>query len=293
MIEIYLLEQLDAFQRCGTLSKAAEELHISQPALSRSMKKLEEKMGLSLFDRDNRKIALNKTGELTAVYARNILEEERKMIAHVTDFDRSLRVITLGACATVPITHLMPLLQHHFPEKSILAETADDKTLITRLKNRSSQLVVLHELPSDKSLFCQRYLHEQLYISVPKDSPLSDRSGVSMKDLKGLNILVHRYSGFWLDICRENLPDANLLIQDNMEALAELVEASSLPVFNSSVMLANGYVPPNRVNLPVTDVYASVDYYITCLVSEKKKYSSLFNAVRVEMTKKNLTDFHF
>ena len=184
MIEIYLLEQLDAFQRCGTLSKAAEELHISQPALSRSMKKLEEKMGLSLFDRDNRKIALNKTGELTAVYARNILEEERKMIAHVTDFDRSLRVITLGACATVPITHLMPLLQQHFPEKSILAETADDKTLITRLKNRSSQLVVLHELPSDKSLFCQRYLHEQLYISLPKDSPLSGRSGVSMKDLK-------------------------------------------------------------------------------------------------------------
>ena len=39
MIEIYLLEQLKAFHDCGTLSAASEQLHLSQPALSRSMKK--------------------------------------------------------------------------------------------------------------------------------------------------------------------------------------------------------------------------------------------------------------
>ena len=44
MIEIYLLEQFAAFARCGTLLKASEELHITQPTLSRSMKKLEEEM---------------------------------------------------------------------------------------------------------------------------------------------------------------------------------------------------------------------------------------------------------
>ena len=44
MLEIYLLEQLEAFARCGTLSAAAEELHLSQPALTRSMKKLEERL---------------------------------------------------------------------------------------------------------------------------------------------------------------------------------------------------------------------------------------------------------
>lgn len=38
MIDIFLLEQLDAFARTGTLSRAAEELHITQPALSRNMK---------------------------------------------------------------------------------------------------------------------------------------------------------------------------------------------------------------------------------------------------------------
>ena len=51
MLEIYLLEQLEAFARCGTLSAAAEELHLSQPALTRSMKKLEEIVGVPLFER--------------------------------------------------------------------------------------------------------------------------------------------------------------------------------------------------------------------------------------------------
>ena len=42
LIESYLLEQFEAVARCGTLLKASEELHISQPSLSRSMKKLEQ-----------------------------------------------------------------------------------------------------------------------------------------------------------------------------------------------------------------------------------------------------------
>lgn len=52
MVETFLLEQLIAFAKYGTLSKAAEELHITQPALSRSMKKLENEFGVSLFDRE-------------------------------------------------------------------------------------------------------------------------------------------------------------------------------------------------------------------------------------------------
>lgn len=62
MIEIYLLEQLCAFAEYKTLSKAAESLHISQAALSRSMKKIEEDLGVSLFSRENARISLNETG---------------------------------------------------------------------------------------------------------------------------------------------------------------------------------------------------------------------------------------
>ena len=74
LIESYLLEQFEAVARCGTLLKASEELHISQPSLSRSMKKLEDVLGVSLFIRENSKISLNETGKLAADYARRALE---------------------------------------------------------------------------------------------------------------------------------------------------------------------------------------------------------------------------
>ncbi len=80
MIEIYLLEQLVAFETYGTLSAAAEYLHISQPALSHSMQKLEELMGVPLFHRQKNRLALNENGRLTAEYARKILEQERDMV---------------------------------------------------------------------------------------------------------------------------------------------------------------------------------------------------------------------
>ena len=69
MIEIYLLEQLAAFQEYGTLSESAEHLHLSQPSLSRSMQKLEKQLGVKLFERHKNKLILNDTGILAASYA--------------------------------------------------------------------------------------------------------------------------------------------------------------------------------------------------------------------------------
>ena len=97
MIEIYLLEQLAAFAQYGTLSKAAEELHISQPALSRSMKKLEEDLGVKLFVRESKKISLNETGQLAAALAQSQVNQNKEMVSRVIAFDRSLHSIRIGA----------------------------------------------------------------------------------------------------------------------------------------------------------------------------------------------------
>lgn len=83
MIEIFLLEQLVAFAKTGTLSQAALELHITQPALSRSMKKLEEELGVPLFDRSKSKIALNETGKVAAKYGERVLEADREMVRQI------------------------------------------------------------------------------------------------------------------------------------------------------------------------------------------------------------------
>ena len=281
MIETYLLEQFEAFARCGTLLKASEELHFSQPSLSRSMKKLENELGVSLFHRENSKITLNETGKLAADYARRTLEANQEMIDRVLAFDRSLKTISIGSCGPFPVNALMPILQEQLSGKTISTElVSSDERLLSGLRSHLYQLVVLHEYPEDKELFCQRYLDEQLYITLPKDHPLAKQESVCFEDLKGMRILMTAHVGFWMDITLQKLSASDLLIQNSMDALGELIDASSLPFFNSDQMLRMGYAPPERISLPIRDPEAHTTYWIASLTSEYQKYRSVFNAVR-------------
>ena len=114
MIETYLLEQFAAFARCGTLLKASEELHITQPTLSRSMKKLEEELGVSIFHRENSKLSLNETGKVAAEYAEKALQANQDLIDHVLAYDRSLRTVSIvgehhdPACKSQTVTVTKP-----------------------------------------------------------------------------------------------------------------------------------------------------------------------------------------
>ena len=281
MIETYLLEQFEAVARCGTLLAASEELHITQPSLSRSMKKLEEELGVSLFHRENSKISLNETGKLAADYAKRALDANQEMIDRVIAFDRSLRTVSLGSCAPFPVNALMPTLQEHLTGKTLLTELqADDGRLLKDLRSHIYQLVILHEYPEEKDLYCQRYLEEQLYITLPEDHPLAKQDSVTFDDLKGIRILMTAGIGFWMDITLKHLSASHLLIQGSMDALGELIDASRLPFFNSNQMLSLGHEFPGRVSRPITDSDAHTTFWIACLASEQQKYRSLYSAIR-------------
>ena len=84
MIEFNQLEHLVAIAKNKTISKAAEELFISQPGLTRSMQRLEEDLGLSLFNRKKNKIELNDNGLLAVEFAKKLLDGREEMIEELT-----------------------------------------------------------------------------------------------------------------------------------------------------------------------------------------------------------------
>lgn len=286
MIENYLLEQFVAFAKCGTLLQTSKTIHVSQPALSRSMKKLENAFGVPLFHREKSKLSLNETGKVAAEYARRVLDAHQEMVEHVASFDRSLRTVSVGSCAPFPLNEVLPILQERMPGKTISAEIADDSKLISGLKNRTYQLCILHTNPNDNALFCQRFMREQLYISIASGHPLSEKDSVTFEDLKGIRILMNRNVGFWMDVCLEKLSASDLLIQDNPDALTELVEASDLPLFNSDQFIARGIQTPGRVSIPISNPEAYVSFRLVCLATEQYLYQSVFNTVRGNVLKK-------
>lgn len=283
MIEIYLLEQLAAFARCGTLSKAAEELLISQPALSRSMKKLEDDFGVKLFIRENRKLMLNETGKLAAQLAQSQVDQNRELISRVIAFDRSLHSVHIGACAPQPMAELMPILQDHFGDMTISSELVYGEKLIKGLKTGVYHLAILREAIEDKELFSQRYMSESLYICVPENHRLAKNETVRFSDLKGEKFLLYQHIGFWMSVCVEYMKDTTFLIQPDRDTFADLVTNTDYPAFASDRIINEGYRMEGRVFIPIDEDKARYTFYIACRTDDKKKYAAFFNSVRSEV----------
>ncbi|ANU48450.1 LysR family transcriptional regulator [Enterocloster clostridioformis] len=280
MIELYQLEHLLAVAQYGTLSKAAEELHTSQPVLSRTMQKLEDELQVQLFDRQKNKLTFNKNGEVAVQYAEKVLDEALRMVEQVRAFDRCQRTIAIGSCAPAPLDGLFPILSRYWPNMTITTEMRDDLLLLDGIRNGSYTLVVLTEDPLDNNLYCQRYGDERLYLSLPPTHPLSDcRNGVWLKDIDGERMLLHANIGFWRGWVQQMLPSTHFLLQQDFEDFNELVSSSVLPAFSSDVMMRNSHKEGHRVLLPILDSEAHVTYYCVCRQEDQKRLAPLLREI--------------
>lgn len=178
MLEIYQLEQLMAVAEYGTLSEAAQAVHLSQPSMSRSMKKLEDDLQVPLFDRRKNKIALNENGKLAVEHAKKVLDQLQQMEYHIRAFDRSRRTISIGACAPVPLVDGVEKLTGLFPTMSICSEMQEKEHLIQGLKDGTYQIIIVAEPVEDSELYCVKWGQEQIYFSLPPAHPLSGASAL-------------------------------------------------------------------------------------------------------------------
>ena len=277
MIEIHLFEQLVAFASCGTLSAAADQLHISQPALSRSMQRLEDELGIKLFDRHKSRITLNDNGELAVRYARNLLLQETTMIEQLRDFDRKKRTIFVGFCTPVLIPDFVSLLSQIYEGMTISTEVSTDpERTEAALREGKYHLAILHRKPDEAEFYSVPIESEHLYVSLPPVHPLSDSEGLYLKDLDGQTFLLYSQIGFWDELCRREMPSARFLLQQDMDVLGELVANSAFPAFTTDYVMERSGPVTDRMVIPVLDEEASVTYYCACLKEEKARFRPVF-----------------
>ena len=270
MIEMHFWEQLAAIAEYKTLSAASEHLHLTQPALSRSMKKLEELLDVSLFERGKNKISLNDTGIMAAEQAIRLLEYEADLTEKIRAYDRSHHTIKIGSCAPVPLREIVPHFLERYPQQTISSEIKDEASLIRQFKKDEFQVIILPHPIEDDTLHCQEYITEHMYFCVTKLNPLASQKQVSLKDIDGQTILLYSEIGFWYELCKSKLTHSKLLPQSKFDVFQELANASEFPFFISNWHLEHSTPPPNRICLPISDAETTVTYYCIC----QKKYSS-------------------
>lgn len=275
-MELHQLEQLAAFAKYGTLSKAAEALHLSQPTLTRSMQKLEEEFGVPLFYRSKNRLEFHENGKIAAEHAQKILDQTKDMVNLVRAFDRASRTLSFGSCAPMPAISLAQNAAGLYPDMAVSTEMRDSEALLKGLREGQYQAVILPFRPEGEDLYAKAFGTETLFFALPPEHRFADREGVFMGELDGENILLISEIGFWHEIYKEKMPHSRALLQSERFAFDELVQSSVLPSFVTDVTMRLQGTPERRKIVPILDPEATAEYYAVCRKADKRKYGGLF-----------------
>ena len=252
MLDLNELEQLVTFADMGTLSLAAEKLHISQPTITRTMQHLEEVFGVALFVRGKNKILLNDTGMKAVEQARQLLSAADNAFRTVRAFDKSLHTITISSCAPAPLWYVLPALSAAYPDMTIASSIKGMPAICEDLASEFCQLAILpHNAQYDHYVNIP-FLKENLSVCVPPSHNLAERSFVTFSELNGFNFLLNSEIGFWDEMCRVQMPASRFLVQTNLFEFEELVRKSSLPCFTTNLEKDDQNLLTGRIKIPVT-----------------------------------------
>lgn len=279
MIELNQLEQLVCIAKNQTISKAAQELLISQPALSRSMQRLESDLGVELFDHYKNKIVLNKNGELAVKHAQKIIKSIHTMVDEIQEYDQSFHTISIASCSPAPMWDLEPLIKELYPQISVQTAVVNKNEILNRLKEKEYHIVITPYPVDDKSCLSIPYVEEDLLLSLPLNHPLTQKKEIKFHDLDGQTMLLYSNIGFWHDLHMEKTPKTKYLLQEERLTFNEIVKASTLPSYTSNLSIKREGKMSDRIILPINEEEAHVQYYVVMLKENKKKYKELIDKI--------------
>lgn len=200
-MRIEQLEYLAAVARVGSFRRAAEELHISQPALSETIRNLERELGVDLFDRRPSGATVSDEGRELLPHVLSVIEAVDRLRTAATDelqVSRMVRVGTVNA-ATVPL--LTPVIQHFrtlHGSTQVEVVGARQQEIHRALREGSLDLGLVNYLEGDDTepeFETTPLLRGQVTACVRADSPLAACAVVTVDDLLGHPLIVMR-SGY-------------------------------------------------------------------------------------------------
>lgn len=257
MLDFHELKQFVAFADLGTLSRVAEDFHVSTSSVTRAMRHVEDSFGVPLFRRGKNKIELNATGKTAVDYARKLLGEADQAVRQVRAFEQRRKTIVVKSCAPAPLWELQRELHTRQPDMTVSSAICQNDEVLSAWEEGSCDIAVLpFSIDGAKP-----FMREKLFVCVPPDHTLAKHASLTFAEINAFNFLLRTELGFWDTLCREKMPASRFLIQPDVSVFDELVKASSLPCFSTDYgQLQGGY--PNRIHIPLADDEAHVTFHV-------------------------------
>lgn len=190
-------------------TRAAEKLGISQPALSRSIQKLEDELGQPVFERKTRTLALTEAGTLLQSRAQQVLTILEDTKAEITDDGQCGRV-RLGAIPTIAPYFLPEVLRQfstQFPKAILVVQENTTDNLLKSLTQGELDLAIVALPIPARYLDVDELLEEELLLVLPTDHPLVDKEKIRPNDVEPFPFVLldeaHCLSDNIVSFCRQ------------------------------------------------------------------------------------------
>ncbi len=228
--------QLRAFTvlaRTGSFTRTAQEMHLTQSAISHAMKALEGEMGCRLLDRVGKTVVLTQAGEQLLPRAEKILVEmaaARSELSHLGKWGSSR--LRIGASATA-CQYVLPAVlsefKKKFPRCAISIEPGDTPDAIESLRAHRIDLAVNLEPRREESLEFRPLFTDELVFMVGAQHPWAQAGRVERADIARQNYILYDKRSYTSEMIAAYFREDDIVLQTsidlgNMEAIKELVK---------------------------------------------------------------------
>jgi DNA-binding transcriptional LysR family regulator len=189
-MEMHQVRYFLAAAKALSFTRAAELCHVSQPALTTAIKKLEAQLGSPLFHREGRQIALTEFGRRMQPHLSQIVEQERAAETVAKDFRLLNQVpIRLGVMSTtgpMRLAALMAAFEHNSPGVDTAVRDGAPEALAAQLDADELDMAILNPLDGLGDNYRAEPLYTERYVvPLPPQHPLSTRNALALRDLSG------------------------------------------------------------------------------------------------------------
>ena len=220
-MELRLLKTFKTIVKFGSFQRAAEVLKYSQPTVTVQMKKLEEELGVVLFER-GKTTKLTSAGHFFLEHAGSLIEEYEKLSSSLTDLVQGeAGIIRIGASEPTASNRLPQLMASFSLKKpkvqyQLSIGTSDDLT--KKLVDWEIDMALCNQPKAHKALHFLPLLDESFVLLLPEGHPLADREQIRMRDLANESFLfTPEKCPFRIRIERKISEEIGILQKDTIE----------------------------------------------------------------------------
>ncbi len=231
------LQVFHTVARLLSFTKAAETLHMTQPAVTFQIRQLEEYFNTRLFDRTHNKISLTAAGERVFQYAEKILSLYGEMDSQVRDLTGDVSGILIIGASTTIAEYVLPLLLGEFKERhpgiNIRLKVSNSIGIVHMVEDNSVDVGIVESPIANKNLVVEVCWLDKLVFICPPNHPLAKKTSIRGQDLVSLPFVCREEGSGTREYIAEYLARSDMTHHDlnvsvevgNPEAVKSAVEA--------------------------------------------------------------------